>query len=293
MADMTSTTLASWTPEVWSSKANVSYRTNTVLVPLTDHRWEDELTPGRGDTVNIPGFTQNITPNNRGAGAGTFGTGAGLTFDATTEGQTQATVNRFYYKAHRAPVEAKAQTMPSYWQMLIDGAGQAIQIQIDADLGADNTNGIDNAGSTVGTDNVDLTEDDILSAQTTLDNNNAPTGGRYGVFSPASMASLRKVEAYRNSLYASQGALAGDRGAGYQGKIGTLEVYMSNNLEAGTAGKKNGIFHREFIAFIEQIGLTTASDLNIEDGVFNQWVTYNTCGFKIIKSSFGVEADGK
>ena len=75
--------------------------------------------------------------------------------------------------------------------------------------------------------------------------------------------------------------------------IGSLAAHMSNNLEAGTAGKKNGAFHMEAIAFIEQLKLQTASDLNIEDGVFNQHITYNTCGFKLMKSGVLLELDGK
>ena len=292
-ADMTSTTLANVTPEVWSAKANVTYRAKTVLVPLMDHSWENELGVGRGDIVNVYGFTQNNSPNNRGAGTGTFGTGATTTFDAVTEGQTQIAVNRLYYKAHRKPVEAQAQVMPGYWSKIIDGEGEAIQLQIDADLASDNTNGIDAATTVIGTDNVDLTEDDFISAETTLHNQNAPLDGRYAVLSPASYASARKIEAFRNTLYGNQGALAGNRGAGYAGMAGSLAVYMSNNLEAGTAGKKNGIFHQEAIAFIEQLRLQTASDLNIEDGLFNQHVTYNTCGFKIMKTGVLLEADGK
>jgi len=63
-----------------------------VNVPLLDHTWEPEIGVGRGDTVNIAAFTQNTGASNRGAGTGTFGTGASLTFTANTAG-TRTTGN--------------------------------------------------------------------------------------------------------------------------------------------------------------------------------------------------------
>ncbi len=290
---MTATTTATWLREVWSTKPTITYRAETVLVPLMDHTWEPELGVGQGDTVNIPGFSQNASPNNRGAGSGTFGTGASVTFDAVTESQTQLVVNRFYYKAFRIPAEVNAQVMPSYIPLLLSGHGTAISVQVDADLGGDNTNGLDAFSTVVGTDNVDITEDDILTIQTNLDNANAPKD-RYIVVSPASRASLMKIEAFRNAMYSSTvGNLPGDRTAGYIAPIHTFGVYLSNNLEAGTAGKKNAGWHKEAIAYAEQLRMQTEKAINIEDGVFDQYITFMTCGFKIVKTSFGNELAGK
>lgn len=290
-ADMTGTTMATWIPETWSIKPTVTYRSNTVLAPLMNHQWESEL---RGDTVNIPGFTQNNAARNRGAGTGTFGTGATLTFDASTEAQLQLVVNRFYYKAFRQPLELVPQQMGGYLTMLIAGQGSALALQVDADLGSDNTNGIDAFSTVVGTDNVDITEDDLLTITTNLNNQNAPITQRYGVVSPASWASIMGIESVRNSLYAQTvGNLAGDRGAGFVGKVLAFEMYMSNNLESGTSGKKNGFFHTEAIAFAEQVSVRTEVSKNLEDGGFQQYLTYQTCGFLEIKDSFGNEVAGK
>lgn len=294
MADMTSTTMATWTPEVWSAKPTVTYRSNIVLVPLLDHTWEPELGVGRGDLVNIAGFTQNTTALNRGAGTGTFGTGAAITFAANTESKLQLQVNRFYYKAFRMPVEAQAQIMPNYLTLLLKGHGEAIALQVDADIAADDTNGLDAFTTAVGVDNVDLTEDDLLTIDTNLNNQNAPVAHRSGSVSPATRASLVKVEAIRNQLYRdSIGNLDGSKGAGYLGKVLTFDMYMSNNLDAGTAGKKNAFWHKEAIAYAEQVSLQAEKAFNMEDGAFNQYMSYLTCGFLMIKNAFGNEADGK
>lgn len=294
MADMTTVTMASWTPAVWSAKPNTTYRSNVVLSPLIDHQWESELGVGRGNRVNVAGFTQNNAAKNRGAGTGTFGTGAAVTFDAVTEGQTTITVDRFYYKAFRVPVEAEPQAIPSYINMVLKGHGEAIALQEDEDLGDDTTNGIDAFTTTAGADNVDITDDTLLEIATDLNNQNAPSSGRKGVVSPASWASMMKVEAIRNSDYAQTiGNLEGDKSAGRVGRVLGFEMYMSNNLPAGTNGKKNAFFHTEAIAYIGQAKLQTMSGDNIADGVFKERITFMTCGFRMMKVAFGVEVAGR
>ena len=289
MADMTGTTMVTWLPEQWSELATITYRTNVVLPNLMDRRWEPEVGVGRGDTVNIPNFTQNTSATKR----STFGTGASLTFDAVTESQTQLVVNQMAYKAFRMPVEMAVQTMPSYVSLLTDGIGEACAIKIDSELAGDNSNGLD-AFTATGTDNVDITEDTLFTAETNLGDNNAPLQDRFLVVSPASRASLLKIEAFRNSLYQSTvGSIGGDKGRGYLGRVYTYDVYESNNLEDGTSGKKNAMFQREAIAYAEQQSVTMVQDLNIEDGLFHQYAGYVVYGHKMVKSAFGREIAGK
>ena len=109
MADMTATTLATYLARVYSPKVTETYRSNVILVQMLDHRWEPELGVGQGDRVLVGGFTQNTGASNRGAGTGTFGTGATTTFTANTEAQTTIQVDRYYYMADRKPLEMTGQ----------------------------------------------------------------------------------------------------------------------------------------------------------------------------------------
>ena len=289
MADMTATTMATYLPEQWSSLASITYRSNTVLPPLMDRRWEPEIGVGRGDTVNIPNFTQNTGANKR----STFGTGASLTFDAVTESQTQLVVNQMAYKAFRVPAEMGVQAISTYVPLLTEGIGQAVALKVDSELAGDNSNGLD-AFTAIGSDNVDVTDDLILQAQQVLDDANAPNESRYLVVSPGTWTSMLKIERYTNSLYASAiGNVNGDKGPGFVGSLYTFDIYKSNNLEAGTAGTKNALFQKEAIAFAEQKSITMVKDLNVEDGLFDQYVGYNVYGHKIVKSGFGSEIDAK
>jgi hypothetical protein len=289
MADMTATTMATYLPEQWSTLASITYRSNVVLPDLMDRSWEPEIGVGRGDTVNIPNFSQNTGANKR----STFGTGAALTFTATTESQTQLLVNQMAYMAFRIPAETGAQAMPQYLDRLTKGVGEAIALKIDEDLASDNTNGLD-AFTTIGTDNEDVTEDTLFTAETNLGDQNAPLENRTLVVSPATRASLMQIEAFRNALY--QGAIGnvdGSAGRGFLGRVYTYNVYESNNLESGTAGKKNAMFHQEAIAFAQQVGISMVSGLNIADGLFNEVAGYSAYGHKMVKSAFGREIAGK
>lgn len=291
MADMTKSTMDKWLPEVWSKLATITYRSNTVLVPLLDHRWEPELGVGSGDTVNIPGFTQNqasdVTTRS------TFGTAASLSWNANTESQVQLKVNRMEIDAYRMPVEMSLQAMTNYDTLLTEGIGQALALKVDSRIASDDTDGFD-AFTAIGADNIDVTDDVILEGETQLNNVNASLEGRYFVMSPSTRASLMQIDVIRNQWYANTvGNLPGDRGAGYLGKLYTLDCYMSNNLEAGTSGKKNFIGQTECIAFAAQQQVKIVRDLNIEDGLLDQVVGYLVYGFKQVKSTFGREVDGK
>jgi len=283
--------MATYLAEVWSALATITYRSKAILPPLMDRRWEPEIGVGKGDTVNIPNFTQNARTNV--TKRSTFGTGATVTFAANTESQTQLVVNQMAYYAFRVPFEMSVQAMNTYLKALESAAPEAIARQVDYELASDGTNGFD-AFTAIGTDNVDVTEAIVLQGEQNLNDNHAPLDGRYFVFSPATYTSLIQIEAFRNQLYsASIGNLKGDKGAGYMGKLLTLDCYMHADLEAGTAGKKNFIGQKEAIAYAEQQSVQVKKATNIADGGFDEYMAYNVYGFKQVKSAFGREVDGK
>jgi hypothetical protein len=291
LADMTATTMATWLNEIWSPLATITYRQKSILPPLMDRRWEPEAGAGKGDTINIPNFTQNSRTNV--TKRSTFGTGAAVTFVANTESQTQLSINQMAYYAFRLPVEMSVQAQAQYMKLAQGAAPEAIAQQVDYELASDGTNGFD-AFTAIGTDNVDVTEPVVLSGEQVLNENHAPLAGRYFVFSPATYASLIQIEAFRNQLYKdSIGNLSGDKGPGYVGHILTLDCYMHADLEAGTSGKKNFIGQTEAIAFAEQQSVKVIQATNIADGGFFEYMAYNVYGFKQVKSSFGREVDGK
>lgn len=287
MADLTKTTLATYLPEVWSPIATTIYAAKVMLEPLLDHRWEPEIGVGKGDTVNIPTFTESTGSEKR----GTFGTGASLTMTAVTEAQVQLLVDQMAYRAFQLPVEMSAQAMAQYVPALTEDIGRAIAQQIDTEIAADNTNGFD-AFTAVGADNEAVSEDLVLDVEEILNNNNAPDDGRYFVISPATRSDLFRIEVWRNSQY-SLADLNVRAGQGVIGRVNGLDVVMSNKLEAGTNGKKNFIGQTEAIAFAGQTGIKMAQDLEISEGLFEVVAGWKVYGFKLVKANFGREVDAR
>lgn len=296
MANMTggtAGTMATWTKEVWSDIATVTYRPKVILAPLLDRRWEPELGVGAGDTVNIPAFSQNSGAVAR----STFGTAAGLSSEliATTESQVQLIVNLMAIYGFSMPKEGKVQAAPSYYKRLIEGVGESLALFMDARIGSDNTNGFDGFSTVVGTDNVDITEDNFITCMTNLNNANAPLEGRAFVVSPASFGSIVTIESLRNQLYGrSTGNVDVNKGQGpIGGPIYTFMLYMSNNLEAGTSGKKNAAFQKEAIALCVQQGVDIDHEYSVVDGMIEYVAGSIIFGLKEVKDSFGNEVDGK
>ena len=84
-----------------------------------------------------------------------------------------------------------------------------------------------------------------------------------------------------------------DMGPGYFGDVYTFHTYMSNNLEAGSAGKKNGAWQQEATAFVMQSDIKIVEQIDIDAGFFKIVAGYAVYGQKEVKDSFGNELDGK
>lgn len=286
MADITATTLDVYLKEVWSSAASIIYSATTIFEPKMDHRWEPEIGVGAGDTVRIPNFTQATGSSKR----STFGTGAPLTLIAPAETSTLLLVDQMAYRAFQMPVEMNVQAMSIYVPLMTDDIGRAIALQIDTELASDNTDGFDSL-TAIGTDNEALTEVVILEGEQVLNDNNALLETRYMFISPATYADLRQIEVFRNQFYPQ--SIIQDMGPGAVGKLFTLETYMSNNLEAGTNGKKGAILQKECIAFAAQTDVKVVQDLEITEGLFNVTAGWKAYGFKKIRDTFGREVDAR
>ena len=293
MANMTATTMATWIPKVYSKVATVTLRAKTVLRPLMDHSWESELKEKGGDTVNIPAFSQNSGAVAR----ATFGTAAGLSTEliATTEVQVQLVVNKMAIYGSAVPKEDLLQEMSTYATLRAQGIGESLNLYLDNQLAADNTNGLDGFSTVVGEDNVDLTEDNIITCKVNLNNANAPLDNRYFVISPAADGPLSKIESFRNAQYrSSTGAYDANKSQGFiAGPIHTFMFYMSNNLEAGTSGKKGAAWQQQAIAIAVQQDVKIDREFSVIDGLLSYEVGSIVFGQKEGKDSFGNEVDTK
>ena len=174
-------------------------------------------------------------------------------------------------------------------------AGRLLAVKMDSNLAGDNTNGLDSFTQVEGVDNVDLTGDNILRSRQYLDDANCDMEDRVMFVSPASLMSVYAIERYRSNLYtSSSGTLPGNKGRGYVGRLIDVacDLYETTNLEAGSAGKKNAMMHKEAIALIVQKEVTVDQRKPV-NAIKTHLLAWQAYGFKKMRSTFGVEMDGK
>lgn len=284
MANVTITTAANFIPEVWATLILDTAHKNVVLANLVDRRFEKFARVG--DTVHVPGLAEISATT-------TTNQPASVTFSANTESVTNIALNQHVHAAVKVDDQVILQSLIPTIEYYTEEIGRAIAEAIDTAIAGDNSEGIDSFTQVEGTDNVDVTDDNVLRCIQYLDDANAPGDGRAMVVSPATLMSLRKIEKYVNSLYsAGAGALAGRKTRGYIGPVYDLDVYETTNLEAGSSGKKNGVFQKEAIS------LTMQQDVEVtfrepHDEFATAVRAQALYGLKKLRNTFGVELDGK
>lgn len=284
MANITITTAANLIRETWPTLTLETLHKNLVASNLVDRRYEAFVT-GRervGDNVNVPGFAEIS------ASKLTNMTGA-LTFSANTESTTQIAINTLAYAAVKVDFGAMTQSYMPLQEMYTGEIARAVAQQIDTDIYTD----LDTATQTVGTDNVDLTEDNVLRAWQYLSDANAEVDERYGVVSPASLISLKKIDSFRSSLYSQAvGSFDAGKGRGFVGRVHGVDWYESTNLPAGAAGKKNFMFWRqaEALVFLKAVTVDVKEPHDELASAVRAWSVY---GVKKMRDAVLVEMDGK
>ena len=281
MADVTIVTAANWIGEVWPPMVLEALRTNPVIADKLDRKWERFLTAG-GDKVNVGGLAA--------IAAGTLTNMTGnISFTANTEGTTQIVVNTLAYAAVTLDDPAKIQSNVSMQPLYTDRLGYEVQKKIDTDCLTE----MDTATQAVGTDNVDLTDDNVKRAIQYVDDGNGDPSDRFMAISPATLMSFFGVEKYANSLYrGTTGELKTGQGRGFKGRVYDADVYETTNLPAGAAGKKNFYWQREAVALIIQKSVKVDvwhADLQLNQRVV-AWAMY---GLKKMRDAVIVEMDGK
>jgi hypothetical protein len=173
---------------------------------------------------------------------GTITLGSGFkttTYQAPTETKATIAINKWVYgavalEAYEMAVAAK-DLDALYRQSSID----TVLVKIDADALAE----ADNFSQTVGTDNVNLTDDNVLTAIQALDAANVPPEDRHVVMHTTQMIEFFKLDKYVNWLY---------RGGTPVNKLRLGEMYgaewwKTTQVKAGAQGHVNFACHKAVV----------------------------------------------
>jgi len=233
-------------PQLWSNKLNAKFYANTMLAEISNTDWEGEI-KNQGDTIRIR-TAPSITINDY-AGAGTT-----LSNEVPAPVYSDMQINKGKYFSVQVNDVLAHQADMDLMNMFTDDAAKQLKIAIENECffnwfvteGADAANSGATAGEisaayNLGTDLAPIAEstpknvlDAILRMSAALDEQNVPEDGRWLIISPFERQLLMQTDI-------AQAYFTGDAASTIRtGKIGMLdrfEVYVSNLLPRGAAGK--------------------------------------------------------
>lgn len=275
---VTTTTAATFIPEIWSDEIVAAYKKNLVLANLV---MKMNFRGKKGDTVHIPAPT-------RGSASAKTATNA-VTLIAATESEVQVSINKHYEYSRLIEDIVEAQALNSLRQFYTSDAGYALARQVDTDLvqlgrafngatvgtddyatsaattkayiGSDGTTAYNSSTSNAAA----LTDAAIRRTIQRLDDNDTPMDGRFFIIPPSSRNTLMGLARY------TEQAFVGDGNAIRNGEIGNLygiPVFVSSNADygAGSSGADRICLmgHRDSMVLVEQMAVRSQTQYKQE-----------------------------
>jgi N4-gp56 family major capsid protein len=275
---VTTTTAATFIPEIWSDEIVASYKKNLVLANLV---MKMNFRGKKGDTVHVPSPT-------RGAASAKGATNA-VTLIAATENEVQIAIDKHYEYSRLIEDIVETQALNSLRQFYTDDAGYALAKQVDTDLiqlgrafngatigtndyatsaastkayiGSDGTTAYNSSTSNAAA----LTDAAIRRTIQRLDDNDTPMDGRFFIIPPSSRNTLMGLARY------TEQAFVGDGNAIRNGEIGNLygiPVFVTSNADfgAGNSGADRICLmgHRDAMVLVEQMGVRSQTQYKQE-----------------------------
>ena len=275
---VTTTTAATFIPEIWSDEIVAAYKKNLVLANLV---MKMNFKGKKGDTVHIPAPT-------RGSASAKVSTDA-VTLIAATESEVQVSINKHYEYSRLIEDIVEAQALNSLRQFYTADAGYALARRVDTDLvqlgrafngatvgtddyatsasstkayiGSDGTTAYNSTSSNAAA----LTDAAIRRTIQRLDDNDTPMDGRFFIIPPSSRNTLMGLARY------TEQAFVGDGNAIRNGEIGNLygiPVFVTSNADfgAGNSGADRICLmgHRDSMVLVEQMAVRSQTQYKQE-----------------------------
>jgi len=270
---VTTTTGATFIPEIWSDEIVAAYKKNLVLANLV---MKMNFKGKKGDTVHIPAPTRGS--------ASAKAAETAVTLIAATESEVTVSINKHYEYSRLIEDIVEAQALNSMRQFYTSDAGYALSRQVDTDLvqlgrlanggstgaqygsayiGGDGTTAFDYTANTNTGNASALTDAAIRRTIQRLDDNDTPMDNRFFLIPPSSRNTLMGLARY------TEQAFVGNGDAIRNGEIGNLygiPVFTSSNADSASAtaayptsgsaiARVCLMGHKDSMVLVEQVGV--------------------------------------
>lgn len=246
---VTTTTAATFIPEIWSDEIIAAYEKALVVKPLVRAM---SMAGKKGDTIHIPKPTRG--------NASVKAASTEVTLIAATESELTISIDQHYEYSRLIEDIVDVQALNSLRQFYTSDAGYALATRIDTDLLAEAANFTSqleflSAGGTqtaAGTATASFNDQGFREAIQVLDDNGVPMDNRVFIIPPA-----MKKELLGETNYVSTDFVTGKPVE--TGRIGSLygvDVYVSTNIATENTDEKGALLmHQDAIVFAEQLGV--------------------------------------
>jgi len=271
---VTTTTAATFIPEIWSDEIVASYKKNLVAANLIKKM---NFKGKKGDVVHIPAPTRGD--------ASEKAANTQVTLIAATESEKTVTINQHWEYSRLIEDITEAQALASLRQFYTDDAGYALARQVDTSLvrlgrgvqggggtaaysgafsGADGTTAYV-AGSNTGF--AALTDAAIRRSIQRLDDNDVPMDGRFLLVPPSTRNTLMGIARFTEQAFVGEVGAANTIRNGEIGNVYGIPVFVTTNADTtsgSTATRICLLAHKDFAVMVEQMGVRTQTQYKQE-----------------------------
>ncbi len=265
---VTTTTSATFIPEVWSDEIIAAYKKNLVAANLVKKM---NFKGKKGDTVHIPAPTRGD--------ASAKAASTQVTLIAATESEKTVSINQHWEYSRMIEDIVEAQALASLRQFYTDDAGYALAKKVDSVLvqlgrkanGGDGTAGYTGAysgadGTTAYTGTAGaLTDAAIRRSIQRLDDNDVPMDGRFLIVPPSTRNTLMGIARFTEQAFVGETGSSNTIRNGEVGNVYGIPVFVTTNADTATDGDRICLLaHKDFAVLVEQMGVRTQTQYKQE-----------------------------
>jgi len=284
MANFTTTTSASFIPEVWSQSTIVATESALVVAPKVK-RFDAESAE-YGDVIHVPNISNFDSARDKSANTN-------VTLDTITETSVDISIDQHKYVAFAIEDKLAKQSKYDLTSEYTSRAGYQIAKAVDTDLLALYT-GFTNTD--VGSYESDITDASILAGIQQLELQDVPMEDRCFIIHAGQMTALMAIDKFVKADFLGQYDLPTrvQDGPSSRSMFGTLygiPVYYTNNVAISTGTTNyvhNVLIHKEAWALAMQLAPRVQMEYDL-DMLADKVVTDIIYGVKTLRPEFGVE----